>query len=31
MTANLKEEVLYGFVRIDDRFALVAYVSEQVR
>ncbi|KAG0370614.1 hypothetical protein BC939DRAFT_468174 [Gamsiella multidivaricata] len=30
LTANLKEEVLYGFVRIEDRFALLAYVSEQV-
>ncbi|KAG0305022.1 hypothetical protein BGZ98_004686 [Dissophora globulifera] len=30
LAANLKEEVLYGFVRIDDRFALLAYVSEQV-
>ncbi|KAG0370036.1 hypothetical protein BGZ54_008034 [Gamsiella multidivaricata] len=31
LKANLKEEVLYGFVRIEDRFALLAYVSEQVR
>ncbi|KAG0207866.1 hypothetical protein BGX28_001015 [Mortierella sp. GBA30] len=31
LIANLKEEVLYGFVRIEDRFALLAYVSEQVR
>lgn len=31
LTSNLKEEVLYGFVRIEDRFALLAYVSEQVR
>ncbi|KAK3837211.1 MAG: hypothetical protein JOS17DRAFT_436799 [Linnemannia elongata] len=30
LTSNLKEEVLYGFVRIEDRFALLAYVSEQV-
>ncbi|KAF9361588.1 hypothetical protein BGX26_001593 [Mortierella sp. AD094] len=30
LTANLTEEVLYGFVRIEDRFALLAYVSEQV-
>ncbi|KAG0299495.1 hypothetical protein BGZ98_010012 [Dissophora globulifera] len=30
LKANLKEEVLYGFVRIEDRFALLAYVSEQV-
>ncbi|KAF9131723.1 hypothetical protein BGW39_001408 [Mortierella sp. 14UC] len=30
LTSNLKEEVLYGFVRIEDRFALIAYVSEQV-
>ncbi|KAG0056860.1 hypothetical protein BGZ83_003154 [Gryganskiella cystojenkinii] len=30
LRANLKEEVLYGFVRIEDRFALLAYVSEQV-
>ncbi|KAF8982609.1 hypothetical protein BGZ46_000932 [Entomortierella lignicola] len=30
LTANLAEEVLYGFVRIEDRFALIAYVSEQV-
>ncbi|KAF9996000.1 hypothetical protein BGZ65_008391 [Modicella reniformis] len=30
LAANLKEEVLYGFVRIEDRFALLAYVSEQV-
>jgi hypothetical protein len=31
LRANLTEEVLYGFVRIEDRFALLAYVSEQVR
>ncbi|KAF9577017.1 hypothetical protein BGW38_008062, partial [Lunasporangiospora selenospora] len=30
LTNNLTEEVLYGFVRIEDRFALLAYVSEQV-
>ncbi|KAG0260113.1 hypothetical protein BG011_002132 [Mortierella polycephala] len=30
LRANLKEEVLYGFVRIEDRFALLSYVSEQV-
>ncbi|KAF9128506.1 hypothetical protein BGW39_004997 [Mortierella sp. 14UC] len=30
LRANLTEEVLYGFVRIEDRFALLAYVSEQV-
>ncbi|KAF9923210.1 hypothetical protein FBU30_006728 [Linnemannia zychae] len=30
LTSNLKEEVLYGFVRIEDKFALLAYVSEQV-
>ncbi|KAG0334600.1 hypothetical protein BG004_000334 [Podila humilis] len=30
LVSNLKEEVLYGFVRIEDRFALLAYVSEQV-
>ncbi|KAF9099412.1 hypothetical protein BGX29_006437 [Mortierella sp. GBA35] len=30
LTSNLKEEVLYGFVRIEDRFALLAYVSEHV-
>ncbi|KAG9071950.1 hypothetical protein KI688_006169 [Linnemannia hyalina] len=30
LRSNLTEEVLYGFVRIDDRFALLAYVSEQV-
>ncbi|KAG0005776.1 hypothetical protein BGZ80_010724 [Entomortierella chlamydospora] len=30
LTSNLTEEVLYGFVRIEDRFALLAYVSEQV-
>ncbi|KAF9582672.1 hypothetical protein BGW38_010901, partial [Lunasporangiospora selenospora] len=26
----LKEEVLYGFVRVDDRFALISFVPEQV-
>lgn len=31
LRANLKDEVLYGFVRIDDRYALLAYVSEHVR
>ncbi|KAF9295204.1 hypothetical protein BKA57DRAFT_447404 [Linnemannia elongata] len=30
LRSNLTEEVLYGFVRIEDRFALLAYVSEQV-
>ncbi|KAF9344896.1 hypothetical protein BGX26_003770 [Mortierella sp. AD094] len=30
LRSNLSEEVLYGFVRIEDRFALLAYVSEQV-
>ncbi|KAF9195279.1 hypothetical protein BGZ51_002794 [Haplosporangium sp. Z 767] len=30
LRANLKEEVLYGFVRVEDRFALLSYVSEQV-
>ncbi|KAF9083700.1 hypothetical protein BGX23_011221 [Mortierella sp. AD031] len=30
LRANLTEEVLYGFVRIEDRYALLAYVSEQV-
>ncbi|KAG0372274.1 hypothetical protein BGX24_000465 [Mortierella sp. AD032] len=30
LRANLTEEVLYGFVRIEDKFALLAYVSEQV-
>ncbi|KAF9117056.1 hypothetical protein BGX27_005606 [Mortierella sp. AM989] len=30
LAASLTEEVLYGFVRIEDRFALLAYVSEQV-
>ncbi|KAF9125361.1 hypothetical protein BG015_004912, partial [Linnemannia schmuckeri] len=30
LRANLTEEVLYGFVRIEGRFALLAYVSEQV-
>ncbi|KAG0223424.1 hypothetical protein BGW42_005902 [Actinomortierella wolfii] len=30
LKSNLKEEVLYGFVRIEDRFALLAYVSDQV-
>ncbi|KAG0031395.1 hypothetical protein BGZ81_001303 [Podila clonocystis] len=30
LRANLKDEVLYGFVRIDDRYALLAYVSEHV-
>ncbi|KAF8938019.1 hypothetical protein EDD21DRAFT_61990 [Dissophora ornata] len=30
LKANLKEEVLYGFVRIENKFALLAYVSEQV-
>ncbi len=28
---NLKEEVLYGFLRIENRFVLLTYVSEQVR
>jgi len=27
---NLKEEVLYGFLRIENRFVLLTYVSEQV-
>ncbi|CAG8467576.1 7377_t:CDS:10 [Ambispora leptoticha] len=27
---NLKEEVLYGFLRIENRFVLITYVSEQV-
>ncbi|KAF9929684.1 hypothetical protein FBU30_001314 [Linnemannia zychae] len=30
LRSKLSEEVLYGFVRIEDRFALLAYVSEQV-
>ncbi|KAG0199571.1 hypothetical protein BGX28_007224 [Mortierella sp. GBA30] len=30
LRANLKDEVLYGFVRVENRFALIAYVSEQV-
>ncbi|KAG0254824.1 hypothetical protein DFQ27_006604 [Actinomortierella ambigua] len=30
LKSNLREEVLYGFVRIEDRFALLAYVSDQV-
>ncbi|KAF9972438.1 hypothetical protein BGZ73_004441 [Actinomortierella ambigua] len=30
LKTNLREEVLYGFVRIEDRFALLAYVSDQV-
>ncbi|KAG0246403.1 hypothetical protein B0O80DRAFT_426560 [Mortierella sp. GBAus27b] len=30
LTASLTEEVLYGFVRIDDRYVLLTYVSEQV-
>lgn len=31
LRANLKDEVLYGFVRIDNHYALLAYVSEHVR
>ncbi|KAF7723256.1 hypothetical protein EC973_002149 [Apophysomyces ossiformis] len=27
---NLSDEVLYGFVRVDDRFILITWVSEQV-
>ncbi|CAG8635990.1 5808_t:CDS:2 [Paraglomus brasilianum] len=27
---NLREEVLYGFLRIENRFVLITYVSEQV-
>ncbi|CAG8436573.1 6218_t:CDS:2 [Ambispora gerdemannii] len=27
---NLQEEVLYGFLRIENRFVLITYVSEQV-
>ncbi|GAA5802717.1 hypothetical protein EDC94DRAFT_694920 [Helicostylum pulchrum] len=27
---NLRDEVLYGFVRVDDRFILITWVSEQV-
>ncbi|KAK3815265.1 MAG: hypothetical protein J3Q66DRAFT_206706 [Benniella sp.] len=30
LATKLTEEVLYGFVRIDDRYALLAYVSDQV-
>ncbi|KAG0093455.1 hypothetical protein BGZ92_005459 [Podila epicladia] len=30
LRANMKDEVLYGFARIDDRYALLAYVSEHV-
>ena len=29
--AKLTDEVLYGFVRVQDQYALIAYVSEQVR
>lgn len=27
---NLRDEVLYGFIRVDDRFILITWVSEQV-
>lgn len=28
---HLSDEVLYGFIRMDDRFILITWVSEQVR
>lgn len=28
---HLSDEVLYGFVRVEDRFILITWVSEQVR
>ncbi|KAF9433317.1 hypothetical protein BGZ76_009615 [Entomortierella beljakovae] len=30
LRSSLTEEVLYGFVRVEDRYALLSYVSEQV-
>jgi hypothetical protein len=30
LRSNLKDEVLYGFLRIENRFVLLTYVSEQV-
>lgn len=27
---NLRDEVLYGFIRVEDRFILITWVSEQV-
>ncbi|CAJ0913370.1 16625_t:CDS:2 [Entrophospora sp. SA101] len=31
LRSNLKDEVLYGFIRIENKFVLLTYVSEQVR
>ncbi|CAJ0910858.1 8737_t:CDS:2 [Entrophospora sp. SA101] len=31
LRSNLKDEVLYGFLRIENKFVLLTYVSEQVR
>ncbi|CAJ0645127.1 1480_t:CDS:2 [Entrophospora sp. SA101] len=30
LRSNLKDEVLYGFIRIENKFVLLTYVSEQV-